>query len=227
MTEPTHAMVLLSGGMDSTVLLHEVVETLGCSPVAAVAFHYGQKHAKELDCAETQANLLNVDSFEIIDISFVGAMVAPGTSLVEGGATVPDLEELDESNLDQPPTYVPNRNMLLLSLSAAYAEARNIRDLYYGAQAHDEYGYWDCTEEFLSRINAVLALNRRDSIKVHAPFVRAKKHELVTKGLELGVDFAKTWSCYRGGATPCMTCPTCIERATAFRDAGVTDPLLE
>ena len=139
MTEPTPAMVLLSGGMDSTVLLHEVVETLGCSPVAAVAFHYGQKHAKELDCAETQANLLNVDSFEIIDISFVGAMVAPGTSLVEGGATVPDLEELDESNLDQPPTYVPNRNMLLLSLSAAYAEARNIRDLYYGAQAHDEY----------------------------------------------------------------------------------------
>jgi 7-cyano-7-deazaguanine synthase len=218
-------VVLLSGGLDSTVLVHHVARELGVAPVHAIAFDYGQRHVQELDCARVQAEAAGAESFRVIDMGFVGELVAAGTSLVEAGAEVPDLASLDESQLSQPPTYVPNRNMLLLSLAAAYAEAQGVRDVFYGAQAHDEYGYWDCTVEFLERINAVLSLNRGDGITVRAPFVELKKSALVTLGTELKVDFSQTWSCYRGGEKPCGTCPTCVERAKAFDEAGLRDPL--
>jgi len=145
---------------------------------------------------------------------------------VRGGNDVPGLSELAESELDQPSTYVPNRNMTLLSLAAAYAESRGCDRVYYGAQAQDEYGYWDCTTEFVERINAVFALNRRDAVHIEAPFVGKSKAECVALGLELGVDFGHTWSCYRGAKVPCGECPTCVERATAFAASGVPDPLL-
>ncbi|MBM3290748.1 MAG: 7-cyano-7-deazaguanine synthase QueC, partial [Candidatus Hydrogenedentes bacterium] len=99
------------------------------------------------------------------------------------------------------------------------------RDIYYGAQALDEYGYWDCTTEFLARVNAVLALNRRDPVTVHAPFIHKKKVESVRLGAELGVNFGYTWSCYRGGETACGACPTCVERLKAFEEADMRDPL--
>ena len=220
------ALVLLSGGLDSTVLLHHVTQTLGYGAVQALGYNYGQRHVRELDCAQAQADTLPSCTLKIVDISFMGGLVAEGTSLVNGGAEVPDLDSLCEADLAQPPTYVPNRNMMLLSIAAAYAEAQGICDIYYGAQAQDEYGYWDCTSDFLERINAVLSLNRKEAITIHAPFVFSKKHELVTRGVELNVDFSQTWSCYRGGETPCETCPTCVERANAFREAGASDPLL-
>lgn len=218
-------MVLLSGGMDSTVLLHHVATELGYDRVHALGFNYGQRHRQELACAQAQVDALEGATLELVDISFMGELLAAGTALVSGGAEVPDLEALDESERAQPPTYVPNRNMMLLSIAAACAEAQGIRDVYYGAQAQDEYGYWDCTVDFLDRVNALLSLNRKEAVTVHAPFVHAKKHELVTRGVELGVDFSKTWSCYRGGDTPCETCPTCVERSTAFREAKHVDPL--
>ena len=137
----------------------------------------------------------------------------------------PNLADLGETGLDQPPTYVPNRNMMLLSTAVAYAEARGIHNVFYGAQAHDEYGYWDCTPSFIERLNHVLELNRRDVVTVHAPFVDKKKSELVPLGTELGVDFSHTWSCYRGGEIACGTCPTCVERLKAFLEAGADDPL--
>lgn len=226
MSDQSGAVVLLSGGMDSTVLAHHVVRELGHNPVHVLAFDYGQRHAQELDCAREQAGILNVDSFRIVDLGFVGEMVAAGTTLVHGGDEVPDLASLDDSQLSQPPTYVPNRNMLLLSLAAAYAEAQGIADVFYGAQAQDEYGYWDCATDFLERMNAVLALNRKDAVRIYAPFVTLSKTELVGRGEALGVDFAKTWSCYRGGEKPCETCPTCVERAKAFAESGIPDPLV-
>lgn len=219
------ALVLLSGGMDSTVLLHHVAKDLRHTPIQAVSFRYGQRHAKEIESAQWQAAAAGVALHKIIDLSLLAELVRGGTSLVEGGADIPDLANLSEENLGQPPTYVPNRNMVLLSVAAAYAEAQGIRDLFYGAQAHDEYGYWDCTEDFLRRINALLALNRNEPITVHAPFVGKKKSELVELGLRLRVDFAHTWSCYRGQALACRTCPTCVERINAFREAGLDDPL--
>jgi len=216
---------MLSGGMDSTVLLHHVVKTLGRDPVHGLSFHYGQRHARELESATWQSETLGIASHKVVNTTFLGDLVKEGSTLVVGGAPVPDFDALEEAELDQPPTYVPNRNMTLLSIAAAYAEAMGIRTVYYGAQAHDEYGYWDCTADFLERLNAVLALNRRDAVGVEAPFVGKRKSELVAMGLELGVDFAYTWSCYRGGETACGTCPTCRERRNAFSDAGETDPL--
>lgn len=225
MKSESTAMVLLSGGMDSTVLLHHAVKSLGHRTIYALGYNYGQRHVRELSCAQAQVDLLPGCTFKIVDISFMGEMLQDGTALVRGGAEVPDLDALDDSELSQPPTYVPNRNMMLLSIAAACAEAQGIQDVYYGAQAQDEYGYWDCTAEFLERINSVLSLNRKEAITIHAPFVAFKKHELVSLGIELGVDFSKTWSCYRGGEHPCNTCPTCVERTNAFREADELDPL--
>jgi 7-cyano-7-deazaguanine synthase len=115
--------------------------------------------------------------------------------------------------------------MMLLSMAVAYAEANNIYEVFYGAQAQDEYGYWDCTSVFVERLNRVLELNREKSVKIVAPFVTLRKAETVKLGIQLGVDFAHTWSCYRGNEKPCGTCPTCVERLNAFAEAGMTDPL--
>ncbi|NUM53611.1 MAG: 7-cyano-7-deazaguanine synthase QueC [Candidatus Hydrogenedentes bacterium] len=219
------AVVLVSGGLDSSVLLHHVVRQLRCAPVHAVSFDYGQRHAKELDCAHWQADAADVAAQRVIDVTFLGDLVKGASALVSGGKVVPDLSDLETAQLDQPPTYVPNRNMILLSIAAAYAETQGIRDVYYGAQALDEYGYWDCTTEFLARVNNVLSLNRREPVTVHAPFIHKKKVESVRLGIELGVNFGYTWSCYRGGEKACGTCPTCVERLKAFEEAGVADPL--
>ena len=132
---------------------------------------------------------------------------------------------ISEDQLDQPPTYVPNRNMIMLSLAAAYAESRNCNKLYYGAQAHDEYGYWDCTSQFVEKINDVLNLNRKEPVQIIAPFTSSSKTDELKMGLEMGINYAKTWSCYRGGEKACGVCPTCIERLKAFEDLNIEDPL--
>lgn len=226
MTLPAKAaVVLLSGGVDSTVLLHYISKSLRRQPVHALSFHYGQRHARELDCARKQAVIAGAVAHRVIDLRSLGPLLAPGSALVEGGAAVPDLAALSAEEIHQPPTYVPNRNMVLLSLAVAYAEAQGIHGVFYGAQAQDEYGYWDCTQEFVLRVNAVLGLNRATPVSIHAPFMTKPKAETVRLGLELGVDFAQTWSCYRGGETPCRTCPTCVERENAFAANAVPDPL--
>ncbi|HNT89635.1 MAG TPA: 7-cyano-7-deazaguanine synthase QueC [Candidatus Hydrogenedentes bacterium] len=225
MTEPLPAVVLLSGGIDSSVLAHYATNALGCAPVHALSFDYGQLHRLELECARFQAAAAGVVEHRVIDVSFLGDVLRPGSALIAGGDAVPDLVALAAEQLDQPPTYVPNRNMMLISMAAAYAETRGIRDVFYGAQAQDEYGYWDCTRAFVDRINDTLALNRRDAVRVHAPFIEKRKADTVRLGLELGVDFTRTWSCYRGGERPCGTCPTCVERRNAFHEAGAEDPL--
>lgn len=219
------AIVLLSGGMDSSVLLHHVIRALSLSPVHALSFNYGQRHVRELDAARWQAEAAGVEKFTLMDISFMGEFLKEGTTLVADGAPVPDLADLRPGQLEQPPTYVPNRNMMLLSMAAAYGEAHGIYDVFYAAQAQDEYGYWDCTQDFLDRINAVLGLNRDSPVTIQAPFIKLKKARIVQNGIDLGVDFSHTWSCYRGGETPCGACPSCVERSKAFEEAGVKDPL--
>lgn len=225
MTPPPRATVLLSGGMDSSVLLHHVAREIQCPEIHALSFNYGQRHSRELACAAAQARLADVESHRVMDITFMGALIQQGSALIEGGAEVPDLASLSAEDLAQPPTYVPNRNMMLLSMAAAYAEAHEMTDIYYGAQAQDEYGYWDCTRDFLRRINDVLVLNRRKPVTIHGPFIATSKADIVALGVRLGVDFAETWSCYRGGASACGTCPTCVERLKAFKANGLVDPL--
>ncbi len=224
-SDPGGAVVLLSGGADSSVLLHHVARALGRTPLHALSMRYGQRHARELACAEYQARAAGVAAHRVVDLAFLGDWLRAGSSLIAGGDAVPDLDGLSEAQRTQPPTYVPNRNMMLLAMATAYAEAQGIHAVYYGAQAQDEYGYWDCTRDFLARINAVLALNRNTPVEVFAPFMAKPKMETIRLGLDLGVDFAHTWSCYRGADAACGTCPTCVERLNAFRDAGARDPL--
>ncbi len=222
---PTGAVVLVSGGIDSSVLLHHVAHNLKHAPLHVLSFNYGQRHSKEIDCARWQADAVDADAHRIIDISFMGGLVRGASALISGGKSVPDFSALAPSDLDQPPTYVPNRNMILLSIAAAYAEAHGIRNVFYGAQALDEYGYWDCTTDFLERVNAVLSLNRRERVTVHAPFIEKKKADSVRLGQELGVLFTQTWSCYRGEEKACGVCPTCVERLKAFQEVGIEDPV--
>jgi len=225
MTTPTPATVLLSGGLDSTVLLHHVARQLGHSPLFVLSFNYGQKHIRELDMARWQAQQVPaVTEHRIIDLGLFREIAGPASAWVGDKMPVPDLVDIPEAQRNQPATYVPNRNMMLLSLAAAYAEARGVDLVYYGAQAQDEYGYWDCTPEFVERLNAVFALNRRQPVRIQAPFSGRRKADLVRLGRELGVDFSRTWSCYRGAGTPCGACPTCVERGNAFREAGIPDP---
>jgi queuosine biosynthesis protein QueC len=148
--------VLLSGGVDSSTLLTYVGATLGVDERFAITFLYGQKHGREVACARRQAERVGVREHRLLDVEWF-AQVASGSALTDESVAVPDLADVAEANRDQPPTYVPNRNMVLLSIGAAYAEARGCDAVYYGAHAGDRYGYWDCTPEFVDRLNAVLA----------------------------------------------------------------------
>ena len=219
------AVVLLSGGLDSTVLLHYLSRELGRETVHALSFDYGQRHARELECARWQALEAGVTEHPIVDLSSIGVFLKKGSALLAGGGPVPDLDDLGENERTQPPTYVPNRNMILLAIAAAYAETQHIQEVFYGAQAQDEYGYWDCTSLFLERINNLLVLNRKTPVVVRAPFMDMRKSDILKIGLRLGVDFTHTWTCYRGGERACGTCPTCVERLHAFQETGTGDPL--
>lgn len=219
------AVVLLSGGLDSSTLLHHVRRGLGVGEVYALSFLYGQKHGRELEAAAWQARAAGVKAHDRIDMGFFGRFTAGASALTDPSIAVPRLADVPEALRGQPPTYVPNRNMILLALAAAYAEARGITDVFYGAQRQDRYGYWDCTPEFLERINGVLGLNRGQGVRIHAPFMGMSKAEELRIGARLGVDYAHTWTCYRGGDRPCGECPSCVERVDAFAEAGMKDPL--
>jgi 7-cyano-7-deazaguanine synthase len=212
------AVILLSGGVDSSTLLAHVIRDVQPGPVHALSFRYGQKHAREIDMAVWQAQRAGAATHRIVDVSVFGSLTEGSSALTDAHIRVPDLGAIPAADLRQPVTYVPNRNMMLLSMAAAYAESLGVADLFYGAQAQDEYGYWDCTAEFLARLNHVLALNRRQPVVVRAPFIAWRKADVVRLGLKLGVDFEHTWTCYRGGAAACGTCPSCVERDKAFQE---------
>lgn len=219
-------VVLLSGGIDSTTLLHSVCRTPGMGAVYALSFAYGQKHVRELEMAARQAVAAGVTGHETVDMSFFAMLTRGGSALTDPDIAVPALSSLAAEQLQQPPTYVPNRNMILLSLAAAWAESLGAISVFYGAQAQDRYGYWDCTVDFVARLNEVFSLNRGRGVTIKAPFAKMPKSDVIRMGLKLGVDYRQTWSCYRGGDVPCGNCPTCIERSRAFEAAGVADPLL-
>ncbi|NQZ57355.1 MAG: 7-cyano-7-deazaguanine synthase QueC [Lentisphaeraceae bacterium] len=219
-------VILLSGGLDSVSLLYYVAKELKYDEIYTISFNYGQKHSRELKEASWNSEKLSqVKEHRILDLSFMKEILQGTSSLVGDQIEVPDLAAISETELDQPVTYVPNRNMMLLSLAASYAESCGCRDVFYGAQAQDEYGYWDCTVEFLEKINGVLNLNRRDYVTIQAPFISKSKGEVAAIGHRCGVDFAHTWTCYRGGERPCGKCPSCVERQIAFEKSGLIDPL--
>lgn len=214
-------VAIVSGGMDSVTLLHYLVKKEQRHP-AVISFNYGQKHSRELDCARRNSQLLGCESHLVLDLSLFKSLFAT-SALVSEDVAVPGIEDVRGD--PQPATYVPNRNMIFLGLAAAFAESSGVSQVFYGAQHHDMYGYWDTTPEFLSKLNEVYGLNRKNAIRIEAPFVQFSKADVARMGLDLGVDYALTWSCYQGGELACGKCPTCAERLEAFRQAGVPDPL--
>lgn len=214
-------VAIVSGGMDSVTLLHFLVKERKRNP-AVITFMYGQKHDKEIAYAQVQAALLGCREHLLLDLAPFKSLFAR-SALITGGAAIPGALEVVGD--PQPPTYVPNRNMIFLALAAAFAETQGVSDIYYGAQRHDIYGYWDTTPQFLEQLNNVYRLNRKTPIQILAPFVTYSKTDILRKGLELGVDYGKTWSCYEGQDAACGRCPTCAERLKAFQDLGLSDPL--
>jgi len=222
----TRAVVLLSGGVDSTTLLHYLKKRLACHSIYALTFNYGQKHfAREFSCARWQINHLGVKEHLMIDVSFFSGLIGKSSALTSPQIPVPDYESIKPAELSQPSTYVPNRNMILISLACAHAEALGITKVYYAAQSQDFYGYWDCTKEFVKRMNGVLSLNHRKAVVLRAPFAGFSKSKVIKTGLKLGVNYVHTWSCYRGHRKACGKCPSCMERLNAFKLNNTADPL--
>ena len=215
------SIAIVSGGMDSITLLHYLLK-VGKRTPALITFRYGQKHAKEVDFAESQAKLLGCRDHLVLELSSLAPLFAE-SALVSAAKEIPTAD--DVAGDPQPATYVPNRNMIFIALAAAYAETRGVSDLYYGAQRHDLYGYWDTTPRFLEQFNQLFRLNRKTQIQIHAPFVQLSKADILRQGVALEVDYSQTWSCYEGSRLACGRCPTCAERLSAFAEIGLRDPL--
>jgi 7-cyano-7-deazaguanine synthase len=215
------SVVIVSGGMDSVTLLHYLVKSEKRRP-AVITFTYGQKHDREITCAQVQAALLACREHRLLDLSSLRPLFA-ASALVAETLAIPTAMAVQGDT--QPATYVPNRNMIFLALAAAYAESHGVSHIFYGAQRHDLYGYWDTTPQFLERLNQVYQLNRKTPVQIKAPFVQYSKADILRLGLDLGVDYGCTWSCYEGREEACGRCPTCAERLAAFTEVGLTDPV--
>lgn len=210
-------VVIFSGGLDSTVLLHKIAKE--SSEIHGLSFNYGQRHKKELDFAKIQAAAL-CTSWQMIDISFLSG-IASASALTDHSLALP-LEHYTHNN--QKITVVPNRNMVMLSIAIALAENNSCDSVYFGPHANDFAIYPDCRPEFVEQLSRASELATYNRIKVFAPFVNMKKSDIVMLGAKLGVDFSATWSCYAGGEQHCGKCATCQERKEAFVIAGIADP---
>mgnify|MGYP003373865979 FL=1 len=218
------AIVLLSGGLDSTTALY-FAKSQGFDELYAITFLYGQKHDKELKSAQAVAKTVGVKEHKIVNLLL---NQWHGCSLTD-----PDMDVKDGNaeRQDIPDTYVPDRNMVFLSVAASWADALDITDIFIGVSEVDYSGYVDCREEFIKameqavNLGTVLGAEKKQHITIHAPFMHMTKADEVKLGERLGVDFGLTWTCYRGGDKPCGTCDSCLLRAKAFAEAGVEDPL--
>jgi len=222
------ALVVLSGGLDSTVCIGVAVADSRGAPLA-VTFDYGQRHRVELDHAAAVAAHYGAEHLVVpIDLSGWG-----GSALTDPAIDVPDAADGDAAGATGaiPVTYVPARNLIFLSLAMGIAEARDADDVYLGVNALDYSGYPDCRPEFVESFAATAALALKRGVEgrpvaVRTPLVDLGKPDIVRLGLELGAPLHLTWSCYRGGERPCGTCDSCVLRAKGFAGAGVPDPAL-
>ncbi|WP_298703421.1 7-cyano-7-deazaguanine synthase QueC [uncultured Veillonella sp.] len=227
------AIVLSSGGVDSTTCLALAIDRLGAENVAAVSIFYGQKHDKELACARQIAAYYKVPHYEL---NLANILKYSNSSLMQGSTDEIShksyAKQIAEDGTGIVSTYVPFRNGLMMSAVAALGMSlfpEEEVEIYLGAHADDAAGnaYADCSEAFIAAMGQAINIGTYEKVKVVAPFADKNKAQLVGVGLGLKVPYELTWSCYEGGDTPCGTCGTCIDRIKAFELNGTTDPLLK
>ena len=223
------AMVLFSGGLDSSTCLGLAVKKYGADNVMALSVYYGQRHGRELRSAAAVAEHYGV-KWKTLDLS--AAFADSDCSLLSGSeGEIPKesyAEQLSRTDGKPVSTYVPFRNGLFLAAAASVAIGFGCEVIYYGAHSDDAAGnaYPDCSEEFNRAINDAIYLGSGKQVRVEAPFVGLNKSDVVRIGTEIGVPFEKTWSCYEGGEKPCGACGTCRDRIAAFEACGLKDPLM-
>ena len=220
-------VITLSGGMDSSVLLYKAAEQY--KEVHTVTFDYGQRHDRELQAAEKQLVNAKHDfpnvSFtnKLLDVKYIKD-IADTSSLTNDDIDTPDVKEV--MGEAQPKSYVPFRNMMFLSILLSYAEKLKAEEVWYGAAEADSLaGYWDGSVQFVDKINQICLLNREIDVSVRAPLLEMSKEEIILQGVELGVNFGDTYTCY-SGEYPCdANSASSALRLKGFVDAGLRDPL--
>ncbi len=210
-------LVLLSGGMDSVVALHWARREQ--EVVGALSFDYGSKHnVRELACAAWQCAALGV-AHETVALPFINDLFA--SDLLRSGGEIPDGHYADETMRR---TVVPFRNGILLAIACGLAESRGAEAVVIAAHSGDHAIYPDCREPFMQAMGAAMREGTYARLELMRPFIDLDKTAIARLGHEWGVDFARTWSCYKGGERHCGTCGTCVERREAFLQAGLVDP---
>ena len=210
------AIVLLSGGLDSAVSFY-LARKQGFDCFCLI-FDYGQRHKKEIECAKKLAKQARCQ-FKIIKLDLASgacALLNKKINFAQGAKGIPN-------------TYVPARNIIFLSIALSYSEALKAEAIFIGVHAHDYSGYPDCRPEFYQAFNKVIKVGTKSGvenkkIKVVTPLINKNKSQIIKLGVDLGVPFGLTWSCYRGGSKPCGKCDSCYYRAKGFRQAGLQDP---
>ena len=214
------AVIPISGGLDSSVIYRSALVSKRFEEIHAVSFDYGQRHVKELACARYQA--ATATTYRVLDVTFLRNILS--SSITDRDISVAKTKDV----LGDPQTvnYVPNRNMILLSICTGFAESIGADVVLHGSALVDsQAGYWDGSVEFIDQINKVNDLNRRQRITIEAPLIDKTKKEIIELGIESGMKFKNTWTCYEGGRNACGECPACSSRIKGFMDAGYIDPM--
>ena len=228
-----NAVLILSGGMDSTTLLYDIINQ-GYN-VKCLSFNYGQKHSRELEYAIKTTTKLGIDH-KILDLSVLNS-IAP-SALTRQDIPMPEGHYTDSS---MKLTVVPNRNMVMLSLATSYAIGQSVNHIFYGAHAGDHAIYPDCRREFVEAMAEAIMISDWKPVKLHAPYLRIDKGQILKKGIKLNVDYSLTWTCYNpkqqnvshsGDKSEtliddlaCGKCGSCVERLEAFESNKIIDPI--
>ena len=221
------AVVLLSGGLDSTVTLAYALSVE--EEVVALSFRYGQRHSRELEAARNVVKHYRLKEHYIVNVD----LSAYRSALTSSSVPVPKRASVKEIGSDIPVTYVPARNIIFLSIAAGLCESVDADTIYIGANALDYSGYPDCRPEFVRAFEGLANVATRAGVegtrfRVHTPLIQLSKADIIRRGIRLGLDFGLTHSCYDPGPSgrPCGHCDSCALRAKGFAEAGVADPLL-
>ena len=209
------SVIIVSGGLDSITLLYDKAETIAL----AISFDYGQNHSKkELPYAEYHCQKLGIPHITI-PLTFMHQYFK--SSLLEGAEAIPE-GHYEEENMKS--TVVPFRNGIMLAIATGIAESHELKRVYIANHGGDHTIYPDCRPEFIDAMDKATSTGTFVDVRVEAPYTNISKADIVRRGTALGIDYAKTWSCYKGSEIHCGKCGTCVERKEAFADAGVEDP---